>query len=87
MITKTVTVTILVEVTVDETKFDDAFMADFRKQMYHFTSLDRHIEHLGQMHARGLYNDEDFIEGYGQAKEMGIKFNELRVESAKVTYT
>lgn len=78
MITKQVAVTTVIEVTVDETKFDEAFMTEFRQQMYHFTSLDAHMEHLAQMHARGLYDDTDFIEGYGRAKDMGIKLNLVR---------
>lgn len=79
MITKKVQVTIIVEVTVDETKFDEKFMTEFRQQMYHFTSLDAHIEHLAQMHARGLYDNDDFIEGYGPAQEIGIKFGRSTV--------
>lgn len=80
MITRLVQVTMTVEVTVDETKFDETFMTEFRKYMYpNFTTLDRHMEHLAQMHARGLYTDEDFIEGYGQAKDMGIGLDRLIV--------
>lgn len=74
MITKKVQVTQVVEVTVDETKFDPAFMQEFRESFYKFTTLDDHVEHLGQMYARGLYGNGDFIEGYGPAKDMGISF-------------
>lgn len=63
-----------VEVEVDEAKFTQDFMAEFREVMYPFASLNEHICHLGQLHARGLADDLSFIEGYGPAKAMGIRF-------------
>ncbi len=78
MTTKNVRMSITVEVTVDERKFTPEFMREFRGLFYNFTTLDEHIEHLGQMYARGLYDNHDFIEGYGPADEMGIKFENLR---------
>jgi hypothetical protein len=75
-ITKTVRVTSTVKVTVDASKFDADFMAEFRRSMYPFRTLDEHIEHLGQMYARGIVTDFDnFIEGYGEIKDMGISFS------------
>jgi hypothetical protein len=67
-----VAVTIDVKVTVDEAKFDDAFMQEFRDGFYNFHDLDAHVEHLAQLEARGLLRD-DFIEGYGPPKDMGIE--------------
>ena len=67
-----------VEVTVDETKFDETFMREFRAVMYPFKTLDQHIEHLGQLFARGIVDNFSFIEGYGPAKDMGISFRDLR---------
>jgi len=64
----------IVRVTVDETKFDEEFMADFQRQMYPFTDLEDHLEHLAQLHARGICDDHSFIEGYGPAQDMGIRF-------------
>jgi hypothetical protein len=61
-------------VTVDETKFTSEFMREFRLHFYPFDTLDKHIEHLAQLHARGLAADHSFIEGYGPAKDMGIRF-------------
>ena len=78
MITRKVQVTSTVEVTIDELKFDAAFMQEFRESFYNFTTLDDHIEHLGQMYARGLYENGDFIEGYGRTQDMGIKFESSR---------
>ncbi|GAB6043322.1 hypothetical protein [Endothiovibrio diazotrophicus] len=75
MITKTVEVTQVIEVTVDETKFTPEFLAEFSSYMFPFEDVDEHIKHLAQMHARGLADyPSTFIEGYGEAKDMGIKF-------------
>lgn len=63
-----------VEVTVDETQFSEGFMAEFRAIMYPFSSIDRHIEHLAWLYSRGMADSESFIEGYGPAKNFGIKF-------------
>lgn len=78
MITKTVEVTQTIQVSLDETKFDDKFMAEFRSYMYPFYSIDDHAKHLAQMEARGLIaNVNDHIEGYGHIREMGISMNLL----------
>ena len=75
MISKEVVVTQVVLVTIDESKFDATFMAEFRASFYPFTTVNDHLEHLAQLFARGLVDDNnDFIEGYGPAKDMGIRF-------------
>ena len=63
-----------IEVTVNRKKFTAKFLADFRKMFYNFTCINDHLEHLAQLHARGLADNHSFIEGYGQAKDMGITF-------------
>lgn len=79
MTKKKVAVQQVVEVEVDEAKFDEAFMTSFRETMYPFDTLDQHIEHLGQLFARGIAaNEHSFIEGYGVADGMGIRFRDLR---------
>lgn len=70
---KSVIVTQRVEVEIDETKFTDQFMEEFRSDFYEFHSLGDHIKHLAQLSARGF--DSDFIEGYGEKNNMGIKCN------------
>lgn len=75
-----VQVTQIVKVTVDEAKFTDGFMRSFRETMYPFETVDEHIEHLGQLYARGLSDEYSFIEGYGPASKMGIKFVTLGQE-------
>lgn len=74
---KNVLVTQQVSVEVDEARFTPEFMAEFRASMYPFTRIEDHIEHLAQLYARGIYDDDSFIEGYGPAKEMGIKFKSV----------
>ena len=77
-----VTVTQRVEVTVDETKFTDEFMAEFRQNMYPFDTIQDHILHLAQLYARGITDDfpGDFIEGYGRPAEFGIKFRTVGMD-------
>lgn len=66
-----------VEVELDETKFDEAFMEEFRDSFYPFMTLADHAEHIAQLQARGIYDLDfiptQFIEGYGAAIDMGIK--------------
>lgn len=69
-----VTFTQSITVTVDKSKFTEKWMADFRAHMYHFHSIEEHVQHLGQLHARGLADNGSFIEGYGKATDMGIHF-------------
>jgi hypothetical protein len=69
-----VSIHMTVEVEVDETKFTPEFMRQFQESMYDFDIIEEHIEHLGQLCARGiLHNFSTFIEGYGPPAEMGIK--------------
>jgi hypothetical protein len=67
----TATVIIKVELELDETKFDEAFMAEFRESFYQYHELDEHVAHLAQLEARGLL--DNFTEGYGEIDEFGIK--------------
>jgi hypothetical protein len=84
MTEKHIIVTQIVTVAVDETKFTPEFMADFRKTMYPFQTLDDHLEHLAQLYARGLHDTamrNTFIEGYGPADGMGIRARIQHVET------
>ncbi len=65
-----VTLTQTVLVTVEETKFTKKFLADYRKMFYKFTTIEEHARHIGQLYMRGLFS-EDFVEGYGDRKEIG----------------
>lgn len=69
-----VTVTQTVSVELDDSKFTEEFMQEFRESFYPFYELSDHAEHIGQLAAREMFSAyDDFIEGYGPAKEMGIK--------------
>jgi hypothetical protein len=63
-----------VAVTVDKSKFTEEFMEEFRKSFSPFYEIDEHINHLAYLYARGVVDDNEFIEGYGEAADMGIKF-------------
>ena len=65
----------VIQVTLDETKFDDAFMEEFRAGFYPFEDIKEHAEHIAQLQARGIIDLElmpDFVEGYGPSQDMGI---------------
>jgi hypothetical protein len=83
MTTKNVLVTQVIEVTIDESKFNETFMKEFRENFYNYTTINHHIEHLGQLYARGMVGDssDSFIEGYGRAKDMSIKFVESSTDT------
>jgi len=74
-----VVVTQTIEVSVDESKFTEAWMAEFRESFFQFYTLGQHLCYLAQLYARGLVDDfgEQFIEGYGPAADMGIKFRKV----------
>lgn len=72
----TVEVQQIVEVELDETKFDEGFMQEFRDSFYNFDTLAEHAEHIAQLQARGLADLEfgsQFVEGYGPSSDMGIR--------------
>lgn len=73
-----------VEVTLDEGKFDDAFMSEFRESFYQFDTIEEHAKHLAQLEARGIYElgfVNPFVEGYGHANDMGISASVLDVDT------
>ena len=79
-----VVITKRVRVTLDESKFDQTFLAEFRESFYPFRTLNEHIEHLAQLEARELVSDGfdeyEFIEGYGPRSEMGIELKTIDVD-------
>ena len=72
----TIDVTQRVVVELDETKLNEEFMEDFRAHFYNFYDLEEHAEHIAQLAARGIIGPygNQFIEGYGPHKDMGITF-------------
>lgn len=80
MVTKTVIVAMEVKVTVDETKFTPEFMEQFNSHMFDMgDDLDEHILNLAEKYVRGDAQgwEDDFLEGYGPLKDMGVRFNEV----------
>lgn len=70
-----------IEVTIDETKLDEAFMTEFRESFYPFTTLGQHACHLAQLHARGVIDwvtaGSPFVEGYGKLADFGVTLRKL----------
>jgi hypothetical protein len=70
----TITMTQNCVVEIDKNKFNKQFMKEFRESFYQFHTIEEHMIHLGQLFMRGIADNGSLIEGYGPAKEMGIKF-------------
>ena len=73
---KTTNVEVIQRISVeyDETKFTQEFLDSFPESFFPFDTIDEHIEYLADGYARGFWDEFSFIEGYGQAKEWGFKF-------------
>lgn len=75
-----VDVTFCVEVEIDESKFDDEFFSQFNSCISDYgDDLEEHMNHLAYQHIYNSLDSNDFIEGYGLASDMGIKFDILDV--------
>lgn len=79
--TKTVYVTLEIEVTLDESKFTPEFEEEFNTTFFMTHSINDHYEHLAQMFARGVCDNSSFIEGYGLPKDMGIELCHVSTET------
>lgn len=76
----------IVKVTLDGSKFDRAFMAGFCDSFFPCFTLSDHAEHIAQLAAREVL-DENFTEGYGPLKDMGIKADVEAVETEATVQT
>ena len=56
-------------VRIDTDLFDEAAMAEFRQQMFPFTTIEQHVRHIAQYVVR--FGAPKFIEGYGFVKYDG----------------
>lgn len=87
----TVEVTQTIEVSLDADKFDAAFMAEFRESFFDFDTIEEHAEHIAQQQARGVidvsYQGGEFIEGYGDHRDMSINARcvDTEIACARVT--
>ena len=80
MSTEDVNVTFTVRVSLDESKFTPEFMQEFRENFYAFYSIGDHYRHLAYLFVGGLCDNFPFIEGYGNAQDMGIQFQAVYTE-------
>ncbi len=67
----------------DTDKFTPEFMEEFSDNFYAMYSIEDHVEHLAQLEARGILND-DFIEGYGPPQDMGISVVDTTVTEMQI---
>lgn len=72
-----VEVTRVVRVSLDETQFTPEFMAEFRENFFDLDTIEGHAAHLAQLHARGMADNFDYIEGYSAAPITGITFEDV----------
>lgn len=77
---KTVTVTQVVEVVLDESKFTAEFIEEFRYYFFDFKTIEDHAKHLAEMEATGK-TEGHYIEGYGDLRELGIELTVLELET------
>jgi len=74
MQTFNVEVTQTIRVSLDETKFTESFMQEFRDLIFPAYDTRDHAEHLASLYARGVIEGygSEFVEGYGSINEFGI---------------
>lgn len=80
MITKRFNVIQEIEVTIDETKIDDDFITEYVEYFSPYYELEDHMKHLAFLFAEGIVDNDEFIEGYGETKDMGIHFKRTYTE-------
>jgi len=82
---RTIEVIQIINVSLNEDKFNNEFMNEFRRNFYEFNTIEDHRKHLAQLFARGLINEStDFIEGYGEIKTLGISFSVVHQEENSI---
>lgn len=58
------------KITLDDERLDAEFMKNFNENMWKVNSLEEHAKFLAEYNSR--YADDDFIEGYGEVKIIGV---------------
>ena len=80
--TKTVTVTQVIEVTVDPDQFTEDFMANFSQHFVPCATIDDHIKYIAESYARGVIQySGDFLEGYGKLNQFGVKLARVATDT------
>lgn len=75
-----ISVTQVLEITIDENKMNEEFMEEFRKNFYPFMYLEDHAKHIAQLYARGIYSGwtNEEVEGYGSLREdFGVRVSDV----------
>lgn len=78
--TRKVIVEVDVKVTLDPAKFTEEFNAEFDRLITPLEGdLDEHAKRLARLFAEGIIDGDatEFVEGYGQLGDMGIKLERL----------
>lgn len=71
--TKTITVTQEIAVTVDESRFTPEFMENYSKHFHECETVEDHMKYIAESYARGIVTfNGDFLEGYGKMDDFGI---------------
>lgn len=81
---RSVKVTVLIDVEIDETKFTPEFMEEYRENFSNYDTLEEHIQQLAYLGVREEPMTNAFLEGYGTMNEMGIKLSEPSYEEIEV---
>lgn len=72
-----VTVILIVEVTLDDSKFTPEFFEEYQESIAPYGTVQKHAEHLAWLHATGVEDLDTslnpFVEGYGPINDFGIR--------------
>ena len=79
--TKTITVTQEITVTVDESRFTPEFMASYSKHFHECEAVENHMQYIAKCCALGIIASKgDFLEGYGKLDDFGIRFKRESID-------
>lgn len=77
---KSILVTQLVEVEINESFFSEEFLKEFREVFYNFHTINDHMKHIAQLSARGLIGSGSVPEGYCEGMIIGHSPEVIEVE-------
>ena len=69
-------------ISVDKRKFTPEFLKEFNESMFDFgDDIEKHIDHIAKLYSAGIIDENsDFIEGYGNPKDMKIRIQVIGVD-------
>lgn len=74
-----------VEIEVDESKFTEKFMEEYRQYICQLYTVEEHMENLVSYYCYPNFPYEfdksEFVEGYGKLYDLGVKFVLLNTET------